>query len=114
MSFNNAQGGFIDNGNPSAHKLDHNTAYHNGGTGFDFSRSTSTLTKNLSVSNAVAVSLGSSTGSGNSWNLGGTWNDASLVSTDPTVITGHRAADGSIPATDFLRPRNGADLGATL
>lgn len=114
MAFNNAHGGFIDNGNPSAHKLDHDTAYHNGGTGFDLSRSTSTLTRNLSVSNAIAVSLGSSTGSGNSWNLGGTWNDASLASTDSTVITGNRAADGSLPATNFLRPRSGADLGATL
>jgi hypothetical protein len=47
-------------------------AWDNGGTGFDFADSTSTLTKNLAVDNATAVDLGAnSTGSGNSWDIGG-------------------------------------------
>jgi hypothetical protein len=115
IAFDNAQGGFIDNGNPGALQADRNTAYRNGGTGFDFADSQSTLTRDLSVRNAVAVSLGSgSTGSGNSWNIGGTWSDASLLSTDPSVITGPRNADGSIRTSNFLRPVSGADLGARI
>jgi hypothetical protein len=112
IAFDNAVGGFIDNGNPGSLTVDRNTAYRNGGTGFDFADSTSTLTKNLSVRNATAVSLGSSTASGNSWNLGGTWDDSSLLSTDPSVITGPRDANGNIRHSDFLVPRNNVDIGA--
>ncbi|MDI5938159.1 MULTISPECIES: right-handed parallel beta-helix repeat-containing protein [unclassified Micromonospora] len=110
MAWGNAVGGFIDNNNPGRHAIDHCTAWNNPGAGFDFSRSSSTLTKNLAVANGTAASLGStSTGSGNSWNIGGTW---SLASTDPGTITGPRTADGSIPSSTFLRPANGADVGA--
>jgi hypothetical protein len=111
IAFNNTAGGFIDNKNPGSMNLDHSTAWHNTGTGFDTEDSRSTLTRNLSVSNGTAVKLGASTGSGNSWN-GGTWNDASLQSTNPSTITGPRASDGSIPHTNFLVPVNNADLGA--
>ena len=114
MSFNNAQRGFIDNGNPGSLTVDRSTAYHNGGTGFDFAASTSRLTGNLAVGNARPVSLGSSTASGNSWNIGGTWNDAALESIDPSVVTGPRTATGSIPLSSFLQPRNGASIGARL
>ncbi|MEU4780139.1 hypothetical protein [Micromonospora sp. NPDC023633] len=65
----------------------------------------------LAVGNTTDVSLGGSTGSGNSWNLGGTW---SLVSTDPSTITGPRTADGAIATSSFLRPANGADVGARI
>ncbi|WP_238412452.1 right-handed parallel beta-helix repeat-containing protein [Saccharothrix deserti] len=110
MTWDNAVGGFIDNNNPGQHKIERSTAWDNPGTGFNFNRSSSTLTKNLAVANGTAVSLGSnSTGSGNSWNLGGTW---SFVSTDAGTITGPRTADGSIPSSTFLRPSNGADVGA--
>jgi len=112
VAFDNAAGGFIDNANPGSLFLERNTAWRNGGTGFDTEDSTSTLTKNLSASNGTAVKLGSSTSSGNSWNLGGTWNDASLVSTDPAVITGPRTSSGGIAHSDFLVPKNGADIGA--
>ncbi|GAA0849709.1 right-handed parallel beta-helix repeat-containing protein [Streptosporangium amethystogenes subsp. fukuiense] len=112
IAFDNAVGGFIDNGNPGRLTADRNTAWRNGGTGFDFARSSSTLTKNLSVANATQASLGSSSsGPGNSWNLGGTW---AFVGTDPSTITGPRAADGSIPSSSFLRPSNGADVGARI
>jgi hypothetical protein len=114
MSFNNATDGFTDNGNPGSLNVDHNTAYHNGGTGFDFADSHSTLTKNLAVGNKTAVSLGSSTASGNSWNIGGTWDDSSLVSTNSATITGPRTATGDIPHSDFLVPKNSADVGARI
>lgn len=79
------------------------------GTGFDFADADGTLTRNLAVANDRDVSLGFSSSSGNSWDIGGTW---TFVSTDPGTITGSRQADGSIPPSSFLRPSNGADVGA--
>lgn len=110
MAWDNATGGFVDNGNPGRLVTERSTAWRNGGTGFGFSRFQSTLNRNLAVANGADVSLGSgSGGSGNSWNLGGSW---SFVSTGPGVITGPRRADGSVPSSAFLRPANGADAGA--
>jgi hypothetical protein len=110
MAWDNSAGGFVDNNNPGKMKIERCTAWDNPKTGFNFNRSSSTLTKNLAVANGTNVSLGStSTGSGNSWNLGGTW---SFVSTNASTVTGPRAADGSIPSSTFLRPSNGADVGA--
>ncbi|MEU4449087.1 carbohydrate-binding protein [Actinosynnema sp. NPDC050801] len=110
MTWDNAAGGFVDNNNPGRHQVERSTAWDNPKTGFQFDRSSGTLTRNLAAANGTNASLGSSsTGSGNSWNLGGTW---SFVSTDPGVITGARNADGSIRSSTFLRPANGADVGA--
>jgi hypothetical protein len=110
MAWDNSAGGFIDNANPGALVTDRCTAWRNGGTGFDFADADGTLTRNLAVSNGTNQSLGSSSsGSGNSWDLGGSW---SFASTDQATITGARAADGSIPSSTFLRPSNGADVGA--
>lgn len=111
MAWGNSAGGFIDNGNPGSLLFERNTAWDNGKAGFDVSRSTSVVNRNLSVGNTTNVSLGSSTGADNSWNLGGTW---TFVSTDPSTTTGPRAADGTIPTSPFLRPTNGADVGARL
>ncbi|MGP3918400.1 right-handed parallel beta-helix repeat-containing protein [Nonomuraea sp. 10N515B] len=112
MAWDNATGGFIDNANPGQMVIDHCTAWDNPGTGFDFADADATLTKNLAVANGVNVSLGAnSSGTGNSWNLGGSW---SFAGTDPSIITGPRNADGSIRTSTFLRPANGADVGARL
>ncbi|WP_367130171.1 carbohydrate-binding protein [Saccharothrix sp. HUAS TT1] len=110
MTWDNAAGGFVDNNNPGRHRVERSTAWDNPKTGFQFDRSSSALTGNLAVANGTNASLGSnSTGSGNSWDLGGTW---SFASTNPAVITGPRNADGSIPSSTFLRPSNGANVGA--
>ncbi|KOG34153.1 right-handed parallel beta-helix repeat-containing protein [Streptomyces resistomycificus] len=118
VSFKNAAHGVTDNGNPGALALTRNSTYGNAGTGFDVdvSGGKASLTANLSVADARAVALGSATvSSGNSWNLGGTWNAASVLSTDPAPLTGARTADGSLPsAPSFLVPRNGASVGARL
>jgi hypothetical protein len=111
MAWDNAVGGFIDNANPGQLRLDRNTAWRNGGTGFDIADAQATVTKNLSVANATQVSLGSSSSSGNSWDIGGTW---TFVSTDASAITGPRTAGGVIPSSNFLRPANGADVGARI
>ncbi|GIF00112.1 right-handed parallel beta-helix repeat-containing protein [Paractinoplanes rishiriensis] len=110
MAWDNARSGVIDNNNPGQHVIDRCTAWDNASGGFLFDRSDSTLTRNLAVANATNVSLGAnSSGSNNSWNIGGTW---SFTSTDSTTIRGPRNADGSIPSSNFLRPSNGADVGA--
>ncbi|WP_082404292.1 right-handed parallel beta-helix repeat-containing protein [Saccharothrix sp. NRRL B-16348] len=110
MTWDNAAGGFVDNNNPGQHRIERSTAWDNPKTGFQFDRSDSTLTKNLAAANGSNVSLGSnSSGSGNSWDIGGSW---SFASTNPGTITGPRTADGSIPSSTFLRPSNGADVGA--
>jgi pectate lyase-like protein/uncharacterized protein DUF1565 len=112
MSFSNAAHGFTDNGNTGTIVVNRSTAYKNAKTGFDVDGgSMSKLTANLAVGNATAVALGSSTASGNSWNIGGTW---TLLSTDSSTITGPRAADGSIAASTFLVPANGAAVGAKI
>ncbi|MGN9911314.1 right-handed parallel beta-helix repeat-containing protein [Phytohabitans sp. LJ34] len=110
MAWDNARSGFIDNNNPGQHRIERCTAWDHPSGGFLFDRSDSTLTNNLAVANGTNVNLGSnSSGSGNSWDIGGTW---SLANTNPSTITGPRNADGSIPSSTFLRPSNGADVGA--
>ncbi|UWZ59599.1 right-handed parallel beta-helix repeat-containing protein [Dactylosporangium aurantiacum] len=111
IAFDNAQGGFIDNANPGALRLDHVTAWRNGGTGVDVADAAATVTASLAVANRVQVSLGSSASSGNSWDLGGTWTPQS---TDASVITGPRTSSGAIASSPFLRPAGGADVGARI
>lgn len=103
IAFYNAATGFTDNGNPGSTTVTRCTAWKNGGTGFAFKNSSATLTENLSVNNGSAAVLGPLVkASGNSWNLGGPWNDARFKSTDPGTVTGPRAVDGSIVTSDFL------------
>lgn len=116
IAYKNAAHGVTDNGNPGPQTLTRNTTWGNAGTGFDadVSGGSAILTANLSVADARAASVGSgTTASGNSWNLGGTWNASSVLSTDLGALTGPRSADGSLPsAPSFLVPRNGAAVGA--
>ncbi|MFD5840189.1 right-handed parallel beta-helix repeat-containing protein [Streptomyces chartreusis] len=116
IAFRNAAHGVTDNGNPGKLTLTRNTTWANAGTGFDADTSgaAATLSANLSVADARAAAVGPGTVlSGNSWNLGGTWDGSSVLSTDPTPLTGPRSADGTLPsAPAFLVPRNGAAVGA--
>ncbi|MFG2456182.1 right-handed parallel beta-helix repeat-containing protein [Streptomyces sp. NPDC048523] len=116
VAFKNAAHGMTDNGNTGALVLTRNSTWANGGTGFDadVSGGKAKLTANLSVADSKAAALGSATvSSGNSWDLGGTWNASSVLSTDPAPLTGARATDGSLPsAPSFLVPRSGAAVGA--
>ena len=58
MAWDNAVGGFIDNDNPGQHDDRPQHRVGQPGTGFDFDRSDSTLTRNLAVANGTTVSLG--------------------------------------------------------
>ncbi|MCW8096573.1 right-handed parallel beta-helix repeat-containing protein [Streptomyces tauricus] len=116
VAYRNAAHGVTDNGNPGALALSRNTTFRNTGTGFDADGSggTAVLTANLSVADSRAAALGpTTTSSGNSWDLGGTWGESSVVSTDTGAVTGPRTSDGSLPpARDFLVPRDGTPIGA--
>ena len=112
MSWGNAADGYDDNGNPGAMRLANNTAYGNDGDGFDLDRSSSVPTANLAVGNGTDARPGSSTGSGNSWDLPGPWGDDDLADTDPSVLTGPRAPDGSLPSSDYLVPVDHPSMGA--
>lgn len=109
MAWDNSAHGYTDNGNPGSLEIDRSTAWDNGRTGFDLADSTSTLTGNLAVDNETPVAIGAGSGSGNSWDLGGTWE---LASTDPSAVTGERGAGGGIPSSDFLRPAGDEPVGA--
>nr|MDT0657316.1 cellulose binding domain-containing protein [Micromonospora sp. DSM 115978] len=113
FAFDNAVGGFIDNGNPGTITVDRNSAWDNGDGGFKFANSSSRLTNNLAVANGTGVSLGPSvTVSGNSWNIKSSWSAADLLSTDPSTLIGARNSDGSIRSSTFLQPRSYPNLGA--
>ena len=112
IAFDNAAGGFIDNGNPGSLTVDRNSAWRNGDGGFKFASSTSRLTNNLAVANGAGNSLGSSTSSANSWNIKSSWSAADLASTNSSVLTGARNADGSLRGSNFLQPLDYPDLGA--
>jgi hypothetical protein len=114
MSFKNAAGGFVGNGNPGATSLTRNTAWRNAKNGFTVDRSQSKLTGNLAVGNAKPVSLGSSTGSGNSWDVKSSWSDSDLASTSTSTIAGSRDSAGNIRPSTFLQPKNHAQLGARI
>jgi hypothetical protein len=114
MSFKNAAGGFVDNGNTGATSLTRNTAWRNAKNGFTVDRSRSKLTANLAVGNAKPVSLGSSTGSGNSWDIKSSWSDSDLASTSTSTIAGGRDSAGNIRPSTFLQAKNYAQLGARI
>ncbi|KAG9044766.1 hypothetical protein FS837_007560 [Tulasnella sp. UAMH 9824] len=113
MAWGNAVGGFIDNTQAGSHVVDHNTAWNNPGSGFDFEDSTPTLTYNLAVTNNPNFKAPSSGGSqtGNSWQSG-TWTNASFKSTDSSTLIGARNSDGTVKSSNFLLPASGASIGA--
>ncbi len=114
IAFGNSADGVTDNGNPGSLAVSHTTTWDNGGTGFDMGDSRTTLTANLSILDGATVNPGGGQSTGNSWDIGGTWDAHSVRSTDSTAVTGPRASDGSIPTSDFLVPAGGSDIGARL
>ncbi|RGP77241.1 hypothetical protein FLONG3_4756 [Fusarium longipes] len=115
IAFQNAQKGFIDNGNPGSLTFERNTAWKNGNLGFHLRSSSSKVTKNIAVNNTgEQVSLNSKvSSSGNSWDGNETWKDAAFKSTDASTLKGARGSDGRVKASDFLVPASGAAIGAT-
>ncbi|MFJ2442668.1 MULTISPECIES: DUF1565 domain-containing protein [unclassified Streptomyces] len=118
LTFRNVAAGITDNGNPGALTVTRGTTFRNQKTGFDADAtgSRSTLASNLSIADGRAAALGAATVSqGNSWDIGGSWSESSVLSTDTGAITAPRAADGSLPAAPtLLVPKDGTAIGARL
>jgi hypothetical protein len=116
MAFANAKKGFIDNGNPGSLTFERNTAWNNGDVGFNLRSSSSTMNNNIAVANVgssqVSLTASGIKATGNSWQSG-SWSNSSFTSVDPSTLKKARGADGRVPASDFLLPKNGAAIGAT-
>ncbi|KAJ8483285.1 hypothetical protein ONZ45_g14651 [Pleurotus djamor] len=105
VAFLNAKHGYTDNSQKGNMVITSNTAFNNQNDGFFFKSSSATLTKNIAGVNRVnQASLSGVTHSGNSWNSGGTWSNSSFASVSSSTLTGARASNGSIVATNFLTP----------
>ncbi|KAG4253836.1 hypothetical protein FPRO03_07796 [Fusarium proliferatum] len=118
FSFRNRRG-FSDNNMPGDMTLIHNTAWKNREEGFNQRSSKATYENNLAANNAGSSSLSkqntltSVKGKGNNWEKGGSWQDADFKATSTSLIKGRRQANGKIPRSDFLRPADGGNYGAT-
>ncbi|KAH8826079.1 pectin lyase fold/virulence factor [Flagelloscypha sp. PMI_526] len=115
IAWGNAASGFIYNKQEGDMNLTRNTAWNNTQLGFKFEDETSivTLTSNVGALNPTGNDLNATVvQNGNSWNIGGTWNNASFKSVDPSILIGDRSANGSIVGSDFLIPVT-YDIGAS-
>lgn len=120
IAFGNAAKGFTDNKQLGEFTFDRNTAWNNPGVGFQLVTTVSTLTDNVAVSNFGGTASEDQISftedqaeSGNSWQDGTTWTNASFLSIDAGLVTGARQADGKITPSDFLLPTSGEQIGAT-
>ncbi|MFI2710927.1 sigma-70 family RNA polymerase sigma factor [Micromonospora sp. NPDC018662] len=100
--------GFGVEANSGPIDLTGNTAFRNGGAGFDLAGGDATARRNLAVENAVPA-RGAVDATGNSWD-GGT--AVRLRSTDPGAAEGPRRPDGTLPSTRYLG--TGTGVGADL
>ena len=93
--------GFTDDGAGAAVSIVNSTAFDNGGAGFAFPTGSPLLRSDVAVGNATPATLSATAQqSRNDW-------AATFRSTDPGAAQGPRAADGSLPRTDFLVTGNG-------
>ncbi|TIL75902.1 MAG: hypothetical protein E5Y70_03950, partial [Mesorhizobium sp.] len=88
--------------------LENNTAYNNGQYNYGFWAGEHTFRNNLSAGTGRVEAYGST--EGNSWTMPVTVDSSDFVSLDDSTARGDRAADGSLPTTQFLHLANGSDL----
>ncbi|KAF4498856.1 Pectate lyase L [Fusarium agapanthi] len=105
VSFRNRRG-FSDNNMLGDMTLIHNTTWKNREEGFNQRSSKATYENNLAA-------IMPAPGKGNNWEKGGSWQDADFKATSTSLIKGRRQANGKITRSDFLRPANGGNYGAT-
>jgi RNA polymerase sigma factor (sigma-70 family) len=106
-AWDNVGHGFTDGLNPGAPQLSNNTAFRNGGSGFNLPAGSAVLRGNAAIGNRSPATLGDDgQSSGNTWD-GGDWTEAMFRSTDPTSAQGQRRPDGGLPATGFLESGDG-------
>ncbi|WP_203721236.1 right-handed parallel beta-helix repeat-containing protein, partial [Streptomyces coelicoflavus] len=109
--------GFNDQGNTGALTLERNSSYRNGLAGYRLADSSGTVTGNAAWADGRETAPGPAVRSaGNTWDTAGPdVSPGDLVSEDPHDAQGPRRADGSLPRTAFLRPRDPAvSVGAPM
>lgn len=119
FSFRNRRG-FSDNNMPGDMTLIHNTAWKNREEGFNQRSADATYTNNLAANNADTSNLSGQNAlrtnvrqSGNNWESGGSFRDSDFIATSTSLAKGRRQSNGKIVPSDFLRPANGRNYGAT-
>ena len=118
VAWNNDTLGFSYNGSVGKMQIYNNTSYnHDGkgdytGVGFEFKEGTHQLRNNLSVADSRPINKGEQVSDeNNSWKLSNVKaNEDDFISTDDSIATGQRAADGSLPDSDFLKLKPDSDL----
>lgn len=107
LAWKNRTTGFKENGALHPVILYNNTAWDNRSVNYYFVTRPNTFRNNISFG-----PLGRITGPDtfNSWTLGVTVSAADFSSLDDTIARGPRNADGSLPASNFLRLVAGSDL----
>lgn len=112
LAFENAHGGFDQNGGLTIYELYNNTSYANGEIGFAFGYDGSISQRsrnNVSHGEPRAYSGAEIEGDHNSWN-GVPLSDAEFASVDSRGMDGPRGPGGELPVLDFLRPLPGSSL----
>lgn len=115
VSFHNLARGFDQNNNVGGVTLLNCVAWKNGAQNYSFggtlaSGQKNTFKNNASLAPGSADVLANATQATNSWSGGFTVTTADFQSLDTTLATIARNADGSLPATKFLRLASGSDL----
>jgi hypothetical protein len=111
IAFLNAANGFDYNSQPGQMIISENTAWNNGKNGFRFETSGTSLTNNVGILNVASqADLGSGVVSSGNLFSG---SNSTFLSVDSSVLTGARAANGSVVGSNFLLLASGASTGAT-
>ncbi|WP_302897277.1 right-handed parallel beta-helix repeat-containing protein [Mesorhizobium sp. LMG 17147] len=108
VAWGNHANGFDENSASNPITLQNNTAYDNGLYNYGFWEQEHTFRNNLSAGIGRVAASGSS--QDNSWTLPVKVDSSDFVSLNDSTALGHRAADGSLPTTEFLHLANGSDL----
>lgn len=112
-AFENAHGGFDQNGGLTRFELSNNTAFDNGETGFLFGYDAEidqASRNNLSYGNGAAYVGAEIEGDHNTWNGVAEVGDADFASLSSVGVDGPRGVDGALPTLDFLRLAPDSDL----
>ncbi|MFN3671022.1 MAG: right-handed parallel beta-helix repeat-containing protein [Bosea sp. (in: a-proteobacteria)] len=107
VAWSNASIGFDQNDASIDMKLYNNSAYNNGLYNYGFWSGDSSFINNVSAGSGKLSASGS--GSSNSWNFASP-TSADFISLSDATARGARAADGSLPASDFLHLSSSSKL----
>lgn len=114
LAWSNTSRGFDYNNSQGAMQVYGNTSYNNAGVGYRFSQGAHKLRNNLSVNDNNGAQPFQTGGqvddASNSWTLDVTAEADDFLSTDDSIATRARSAEGALPESDFLKLKADSDL----